>query len=126
MRAAGTATPLAKPGPTRGDSSWSVYILRCRGGSLYTGISTDVQARVAAHNRGRGARYTRAHRPVKLVHVEIGLSRSAALRREAAIKALPRIEKVRLLPPKPRPAAAFDEMLVAPGRDSNAFSSKSP
>ena len=76
---------------------WFVYVVRCRDGSLYTGISTDVAARVATHNRGRGARYTRARRPVQLVHVETKRSRSTALRREALIKRLPRRQKLLLL-----------------------------
>src|SRR5262245_60836620 len=75
---------------------WFVYLVRCADESLYTGISTDVPARVAAHNAGRGARYTRARLPVELVHVERKKSRSTALRREAEIKALPRADKLRL------------------------------
>ena len=75
---------------------WFVYLVRCADESLYTGISTDVGARVAAHNAGRGARYTRARLPVELVHVERKKSRSTALRREAAIKALPRAAKLLL------------------------------
>jgi putative endonuclease len=86
-------------------ASWFVYIVRCRDGSLYTGISTDVRARIAVHNDGRGARYTRARRPVTLVYVERRRSRSTALRREAAIKALPRAEKCRLVE---RPEARGD------------------
>jgi putative endonuclease len=83
---------------------WFVYLVRCRDGSLYTGISTDVQARVAVHNDGRGARYTRSRRPVTLVYVEPRRFRSTALRREAAIKALPRAAKWSLITTKPRPA----------------------
>ncbi len=75
---------------------WFVYVLRCRDGSLYTGISTDLARRLASHNAGRGARYTRARRPVTIVHVEPKRSRSTALRREAAIKALARADKLRL------------------------------
>jgi predicted GIY-YIG superfamily endonuclease len=76
---------------------WFVYILRCRDGSLYTGISTDVDQRVATHNAGRGARYTRPRLPVSVVHLERKRSRSTALRREAAIKALSRAEKLNML-----------------------------
>ena len=76
---------------------WFVYVVRCRDGSLYTGISTDVAARVAVHNGGRGARYTRARRPVELLYVERKRSRSTALRREAAIKGLTRTEKLALV-----------------------------
>ncbi len=76
---------------------WFVYILRCGDGSLYTGISTDVEQRVATHNAGRGARYTRPRLPVTVVHVERKRSRSTALKREAAIKALSRSEKLSML-----------------------------
>lgn len=76
---------------------WSVYILRCGDGSLYTGVAVDVVARLEQHQAGRGAAYTRSHRPLELVHVEPGLTRSQALRREAAIKRLPRAQKLRLL-----------------------------
>ena len=76
---------------------WYVYVVRCADGSLYTGISTDVPARVAAHNAGRGARYTRSRRPVELLHMETKRSQSTALKREAAIKALPRERKLTLV-----------------------------
>ena len=79
---------------------WYVYVVRCADDSLYTGISTDVPARVAAHNAGKGARYTRARRPVALVHVETKKSQSTAARREAAIKALPRAQKLTLFAPE--------------------------
>lgn len=78
-------------------SEWSVYIVRCGDDSLYTGIAKDVRARLEAHNSGRGAAYTRSHLPVKLVYRENGLSRSAALTREARIKALERAAKLSLI-----------------------------
>jgi putative endonuclease len=78
-------------------SRWFVYVLRCRDGSLYTGISTDVEQRVAAHNAGKGARYTRPRLPVTVVHLERKRSRSTALKREAAIKSLSRAEKLHML-----------------------------
>ena len=81
------------PGPV----AWFVYVVRCRDGSLYTGVAVDVPARVSAHNAGRGARYTRSRLPVRLVHTERKRSRSTAQSREAAIKALPRAEKLRLV-----------------------------
>jgi formylglycine-generating enzyme required for sulfatase activity len=92
---------------------WFVYVVRCRDDSLYTGITTDVASRVAVHNAGTGARYTRARRPVQLVHVERKRSRSTALRREAHIKSLSRRQKVELVSrpaqaqarPRARPAA---------------------
>lgn len=74
-----------------------VYILRCGDGTLYTGIAKDVDARVAQHNRGEGAKYTRSRRPVTVCYRERLENRSAALRREAAIKRLSRAEKLALL-----------------------------
>jgi len=75
---------------------WFVYVVRCRDGTLYTGISRDVAARLCQHNQGKGARYTRGRGPVALVHTERRQSQGAALRREAAIKALPRQQKLLL------------------------------
>jgi predicted GIY-YIG superfamily endonuclease len=75
---------------------WFVYVVRCRDGTLYTGISRDVDARLAKHNQGKGARYTRGRGPVALLHSERKSSQAAALRREAAIKALPRTQKLAL------------------------------
>ena len=83
--------------PTDRMPAWFVYVVRCEDGSLYTGVTTDVDARVATHNAGRGARYTRARRPVAVMHVERKRSRSTALRREHAIKALPRAAKLALV-----------------------------
>lgn len=70
-------------------SDWHVYIVRCADQTLYTGIARDLCQRIAQHNAGTGAAYTRARRPVTLVHQEPVPDRSAALRREAAIKRLP-------------------------------------
>ncbi len=77
--------------------AWHVYVARCGDGTLYTGITTDPARRESAHNAGRGASYTRARRPVRLVHLESAADRSAALRRELAIKRLSRGEKERLV-----------------------------
>ncbi|MDD5986642.1 MAG: GIY-YIG nuclease family protein [Eubacteriales bacterium] len=74
-----------------------VYILACSDGSLYTGWTTDLEARVAAHNSGRGAKYTRSRLPVRLVYHETADSRSAALQREAAIKKMSRTAKLALI-----------------------------
>lgn len=71
-------------------------MLRCSDGTLYTGASADVARRLAAHNAGRGAKYTRARRPCVLVYQEQAADKSAALRREAAIKRLSRQEKLAL------------------------------
>ncbi|MEI7741731.1 MAG: GIY-YIG nuclease family protein [bacterium] len=71
-------------------SIWSVYIVRCKDGSLYTGISTDVALRVQKHNSGLGAKYTRARRPVVLVWSVRVRSESAARKREYQIKQMTR------------------------------------
>ena len=76
---------------------WFVYILRCADGSLYTGIATDVIRRCQQHNAGTASRYTRSRLPVKLVYQESLASRSLALKREAAIKAISRKEKLALV-----------------------------
>jgi putative endonuclease len=81
----------------RGRKDWTVYILRCRDGSLYTGIAKDVQARVKQHSEGRGATYTRTRLPVKLLYQKEGLTRSEALVREARIKAMPRSKKEEII-----------------------------
>lgn len=78
-------------------ADWHVYIVRCADETLYTGIARDVEARIALHNAGRGAAYTRGRGPVRLVHREPAEGRSAALRREAAIKRLSLAGKRRLL-----------------------------
>ncbi|MBP3729040.1 MAG: GIY-YIG nuclease family protein [Lachnospiraceae bacterium] len=74
-----------------------IYILRCSDGSLYTGWTTDLQKRVAAHNAGKGAKYTRARRPVELIYSEVFDDKIAAQRREYAIKQLSRWEKEKLI-----------------------------
>jgi putative endonuclease len=74
-----------------------VYIVECSDGTYYTGYTTDVERRVAEHNEGEGARYTRGRDPVELVYVEAFGSRSAAMQREYAIKQLGRPAKERLV-----------------------------
>jgi predicted GIY-YIG superfamily endonuclease len=78
---------------TQGGKDWTVYILRCGDGSLYTGIAKDVRARVKQHGEGRGATYTRTRLPVTLLYQQESLTHSEALIREAQIKALPRAKK---------------------------------
>ena len=73
------------------------YILRCADDTLYTGYTTDVERRVAEHDAGEGAKYTRGRTPVDLVHTESFETRSAALSREHEIKGLSRAEKKRLI-----------------------------
>ena len=77
-------------------SSWSVYVLRCGDGTLYTGVTTDLERRLAMHARGRGARYTRGRGPFTVLHAEHGLGHGDALRREHALKRLSREEKLSL------------------------------
>ena len=67
-------------------NTWKLYILRCNDGSLYTGITTDVEKRLAVHNSGKGAKYTRSRKPVELVYAEKCGNHSAALKRELEIK----------------------------------------
>ena len=76
---------------------WFVYLLRCADGSLYTGIAKDVDRRCQQHNAGTASRYTRSRLPVVVVYREAHASRSLALRREAAIKALSRRQKEALI-----------------------------
>lgn len=78
-------------------TAWYVYMVRCADDSLYTGIATDIAARVATHNAGKGAKYTRARRPVILIYQEPQQDRGAALRRERAIKRLRPAAKLRLV-----------------------------
>ncbi len=73
-----------------------VYILSCVDETLYTGIATDVVRRFVEHKEGRGAKYTRAHKPERIVYTEEVGSRSEAQKREAAIKKMPRIKKLAL------------------------------
>jgi predicted GIY-YIG superfamily endonuclease len=82
---------------SKGPRAWSVYILRCGDGSLYTGIAKDVEARLKSHQGGKGAAYTRTHLPVVLIYQEKRTTRSRALIREAAIKRFPRPKKEALV-----------------------------
>ena len=79
------------------EKSWYLYILRCRDGSLYTGITTDVQTRLEAHRAGKGAKYTRGRGPLELDYSENCGDHSAALKREFQVKALSRAEKMKLI-----------------------------
>ena len=76
---------------------WYVYMLRCSDGTLYTGCTNDLERRLAAHNAGKGAKYTKVRRPCTLVYHEEAADRSAALSREAAIKKLRRCDKILLI-----------------------------
>lgn len=76
--------------------SWYVYILRCGDNTLYTGITDDVARRLAVHQSGKGAKYTRGRGPLELVYTEEQPDKSAALHREIAIKRLTRKQKLEL------------------------------
>ncbi|MBK94148.1 MAG: endonuclease [Planctomycetaceae bacterium] len=78
-------------------TDWYVYLLRCADGSLYTGMTKDLQRRIQQHNAGTAARYTRGRLPVELVYHEQATSRSQALKREYAIKQLSRVQKESLI-----------------------------
>ena len=77
-------------------NTWKLYILRCGDGTLYTGITTDVEKRLDAHRTGKGAKYTRGRGPLELVYREECGDHSTALKRELEIKALTREEKQKL------------------------------
>ena len=73
------------------------YILKCKDGSLYTGWTNDLEQRVAAHNTGKGAKYTKARRPVELVYFEEFETKEQAMEREYAIKQMARKDKLELV-----------------------------
>lgn len=75
------------------EPTWHLYILRCKDGSLYTGITTDVEKRLEAHRSGKGAKYTRGRGPLELVYREECGTHSDALKRESEIKRLTRKQK---------------------------------
>jgi predicted GIY-YIG superfamily endonuclease len=79
------------------DKRWYLYILRCGDGTLYTGITTDVKARLAQHRCGKGAKYTRGRGPLELVYSEECGTHSDVLKRELVIKSLSREEKQNLI-----------------------------
>ncbi|WP_173055183.1 GIY-YIG nuclease family protein [Candidatus Nitrotoga sp. AM1P] len=73
--------------------SWVCYLISCTDGTLYCGITNNLEKRLAAHNAGEAAKYTRGRGPVRLMHVEPCVDKSAALKRELQIKELSRSEK---------------------------------
>ena len=75
------------------EKAWKLYILRCGDGSLYTGITVDVDARFAQHCNGTGAKYTRGRGPLELVYMEVCGTHSLALKRELAVKAMKTTQK---------------------------------
>ncbi|MBX3233203.1 MAG: GIY-YIG nuclease family protein [Labilithrix sp.] len=80
--------------------AWFVYVARCADGSLYCGVARDVKARIAQHDAGKGARYTRGRGPLTVAAVRKCASHGDALRLELAVKRLPRPEKERLTNPR--------------------------
>jgi len=89
---------------------WFVYMLRCSDGSLYTGYTDDVQRRLSVHNSGKGAKYTRSRLPVEVVYREEVPDKSAAMRREAAIKKLTRKQKMLLMETAEQETGYMDEI----------------
>ncbi len=85
-------------------TNWVCYLLRCADDTLYCGITNDLAKRLAAHNAGMAAKYTRARGPVALVYVEPCDDRSTASKRELAIKRLTRAEKLLLIASSCAPA----------------------
>ena len=79
------------------NKAWSLYLVRCADGSLYTGITNNVTRRCQQHNAGTASRYTRSRLPVELIYQESHVSRSVALKRELAVKAMSREEKESLI-----------------------------
>ncbi len=77
-------------------TTWTCYLLQCTDNTLYCGITNDLVKRLAAHNAGEGAKYTRGRAPVKLVYCESCADKSSALKREMQIKGLPRAAKLAL------------------------------
>lgn len=93
---------------------WYLYIVECKDGTFYTGITTDIKKRIDAHNSGRGAKYTRGRGPVKLMHLRRYVDRSAASKAEYKIKKLKRGKKIRMI----NEFALPGEIVVASGRSS--------
>lgn len=87
----------AKPAARKPVPRWTLYILHCGDGSLYTGITNDLEKRLAAHRAGKGAKYTRGRGPLVLLHTESFRDKSRALKREIAVKSLPRLAKLALV-----------------------------
>lgn len=77
--------------------SWCVYLLLCDGGSYYAGVTNDLGARFAAHVSGKGAKYTRAHKPVRVLAFRQCVDRSAAQKAEWAVKQIPKAKKIAYL-----------------------------
>lgn len=79
------------------ESTWYLYILKCKDGTFYTGITTDVEKRLEMHRSGKGAKYTRGRGPLELVYSETCENHSQALKRECEVKKLPKEQKLQLI-----------------------------
>ena len=88
---------MSSPNTVPDQKPWIVYIAQCADSSYYTGISTDVAARIRQHNLGNGAKYTRGRGPIELVYSEQLQNHSEALKRECELKRLRREEKIALI-----------------------------
>jgi len=97
-----------------GISCWRLYIVRCSDGSYYTGVTTDIANRLKTHNTGKGAKYTRRRRPVKLVYFEECKSETQARRRELELKKWRREKKERLI--RGFPSERLDDVLRISGQ----------
>lgn len=86
-----------KSSPSGRKEKWYLYILECQDGKFYTGITKDMERRLKVHNEGKGASFTRARLPVKMIYYETLKSRTQALVREFAVKSLPRKKKEELV-----------------------------
>lgn len=86
-----------KDAPKKRREKWFLYILKCADQSLYTGITKDLERRFKMHAEGKAARYTRTRRPLEIIYKEICRTRTEALVRECAVKALPKAKKLRLI-----------------------------
>ena len=93
---------------------WYLYILECNNSSYYTGVTTDIPKRINLHNSGKGAKYTRSHRPVKLVYYEMYDTESEARRREQEIKSWRREKKEQLI--KGFPSERLSDVLRISGQ----------
>ena len=81
----------------RGEQTWYLYMIRCKGNVLYTGITTDISRRFAEHQSGKGAKFLRGKSPLELVYQQTIGSHSNALKEELRIKKLPKLEKEKLI-----------------------------
>jgi putative endonuclease len=88
---------MKRRGKKRASGRWFVYILECGDGTLYTGITNNIEARIGSHRAGKGAKYTRGRLPLRLVCIILCRNKGAALKKEYAIKRLSRNEKLALI-----------------------------